>query len=252
MRLKGKVAVVTGAGHGIGLGTAITLAKEGAYVVINDISEARAKEVETAIRAVGGSGHIALADVNHENQIKDMIDGAIRKAGKVDILVNVVGGSWMFPYDYFHKFTMDQHRALVNQNLFSAMMCTQAALPGMMERKYGKIIFTTSISAVLGQKRGASYAAAKAGLEAFAASLGKEVGPYGINVNCLRVGLADTAPGQRTPERFAALTSWSHLGRLGRPEEYGTAIAFLASDDSSYMSGSVVTVDGGASKFADF
>ncbi len=252
MKLEGRVALVTGGGHGIARATALRFAKEGAAVIISEIDRERAATVEGELRALGAKAKAIIVDVNQEPAVDSMVKNIIEEFGKIDILVNVVGGARMYPFDNFHNFTIEQQRVIVDQNLFSSMICTRAVLGHMLQQKYGKIIFTTSISAILGQKRGAAYAAAKAGLEAFAASLGKEVGPMGINVNCLRVGLADTAPPSRDQSRLKTLVSWSHLGRLGRPEEFAGPMLFLASDDSSYMSGSILTVDGGASHFSDF
>ncbi|MBI2865807.1 MAG: SDR family oxidoreductase [Chloroflexi bacterium] len=249
MKLQGRVALITGSGRGIGQATAKEFAHEGATVIVNDIDRDVAEETVRAITSRGAQARVAIADVTDEKQVEQMVQSVLDEFHRIDVLVNNVGGGPRGRSGYFCESSIENIRRSIEMNLFSALICSRAVINQMIAQGYGKIVNISSIVAVLGQTKGASYSIAKAGIEAFTASLAKEVAQLGINVNCVRVGLAGTdemlARMQQKPERHKLLCDWSHFGRLGRPEEHAKAILFLASDDSSFMSGAVVPVDGG-------
>ena len=144
--------------------------------------------------------------------------------------------------------SFDDFDAFIRLNLGSAFICTRAVVNGMIERRYGKIVCVSSISAVFGQRAGVGYASAKAGLSGFIHSVSKEVAPHGINANAVLFGNAPHP--SRTPEREAVLNEWNHFGRHGTYDEFAGPIAFLTSDDATYLSGSTLVVDGGTLRFA--
>jgi 3-oxoacyl-[acyl-carrier protein] reductase len=253
MRLKDRVAIVTGAGQGIGKATALEFAKEGANVVVCDVSRDTASDVVSSIETRHSRAMLAVADVTKEDEVNEMVRSVLREFGRVDILVNNVGGVPKgLEFKPFAESTIDEIRRFVELNLFGSIICARAVVNHMIERRYGKIVNISSIVAALGQMKGLGYSTAKSALEGFTISLAKEVGEYGINVNCIMPGLAETpalsARKRQLPDRYKQLCDWSHLGRLGRPEEFARVIVFLASDDSSFMSGATVPVEGGILK----
>jgi 3-oxoacyl-[acyl-carrier protein] reductase len=254
MRLRDKVAIVTGAGQGIGKAIAMELGKEGASVVVCDIKEDNAREVVSLIKSAGSEAKLAAVDVTDENKVNDMVKSVINEFHKIDILVNNVGGiPQEVEWEYFHDSTIVDIRKFIELNLFSTIICSRAVINHMIAQRYGKIVNISSIIAIYGMMKGLAYATAKAALEGFTASLAKEVAEFGINVNSIIVGLAETpaiaARLKQLPERRKLLYDWSHFGRLGKPEEFAKVVVFLASDDSSFMSGASVPVEGGILKF---
>jgi len=254
MRLKDKVAVVTGASQGIGRATAMEMAREGAAVIVCDINEAKAREVVNSIESIGSRAMSAIADVTSEDEVNNMVRAVLDEFGRVDILVNNVGGKPQgVDWDYFHNSTIEDIRKFIDLNLYSTIICSRAVINSMIANKYGKIINVSSIIAVYGQMKGLGYATAKSALEGFTASLAKEVGEFGINVNGVMPGLAESPALMNRlkdmPERHKQLLEWSHFGRLGKLEEFARVIVFLASEDSSFMSGTIVPVEGGILRF---
>ena len=241
MRFEGKVAVVTGAAGGIGRATSIRLAAEGATVVVNDVNEAGIAEV---VEVLGDRGVPGAADVTSESAVAALVE----RVGPVDILVNNAGGagpgvSWAPVGDT----TLVDWERFLALNLTSAFLCSRAVLPSMRARGRGHIVSIGSVSGTYGQRAGAGYAAAKAGLAALVASIAKDHAAEGISSNGLVVGNAPFPT--RPAERQAQLDSYVHLGRVGRHDEFAAAIAFLCSEDSSYLSGAMVPVDGGFHRF---
>ncbi len=254
--LAGRVALVTGAGQGIGRATAHRLADDGATVAVNDLDADRAANVVAELEAAGHPALAAPADVTDEAAVTAMVELVAGRLGPVDVLVNNAGGApsgttwgsagdsaaaaqWASVLDT----PAAQFEAFLRLNLVSAYLCAQACLPGMLALGGGRIVCVSSIVAETGQRNGAGYAVGKAGLHALVASLAKEVGGAGIGVN--GVVISNAPHPVRTAERQVVLDEATHLGRVGSYEEFAAAIAFLAGPDSSYLSGAMVPVDGG-------
>jgi NAD(P)-dependent dehydrogenase (short-subunit alcohol dehydrogenase family) len=247
-RLSGQVALVTGAGRGIGRATACRLADEGATVVVNDIGDSGIADVVTAIARAGGSAVPGRADVTSEAEVADLVARIAAEQGSLDILVNNAGGappgaSWAPVL----ATTLADWNSFLALNLTAAFLCARAVLPGMIERGQGHIVSVGSISGTNGQTGGAGYAAAKAGLVALVASIAKETADKGVCCNGIIVGNAPFPT--RSAERQAQLDSYVHVRRVGRHDEFAAAIAFLCSEDASYLSGAVIPVDGGFHRF---
>jgi NAD(P)-dependent dehydrogenase (short-subunit alcohol dehydrogenase family) len=243
-RFAGKVAVVTGAGRGIGAATATELAAGGCALALNDVDEARLSETAEALRAHGVKVTTHVGSVMEPDFIQRFVDEATVAHGKIDLLMNNAGGGPpMTPWAEFAKSEFAHFRAIFEMNFFTQAMLLHALLPGMVQRGYGRIVCVSSMSAVLGQESGSAYASGKLALHALVSSVSKEVARHGVNINAVVLG--NPPHPSRTPERQAYLDKLSHFDRVGRLDEFGKAIAFLLSDDASYVSGAAVPIDGG-------
>jgi 3-oxoacyl-[acyl-carrier protein] reductase len=248
MRFENKVAIITGGAGGIGRATAQRFASEGATVVINDVDDARIGEAIAALDGLPGRAVAGRADVTSEREVGALIDAVVREHGGIDILINNAGG--MLPgakWSTVADCSLDDWNSFVALNLTGPFLMARAVLPSMLSRGRGHIVSVSSISAVNGQIAGSAYAAAKAGLTGLTASLAKEVAAKGINVNGIIIGNAPFP--NRDPARQALLDSWVHVGRVGQRSEFAAVIAFLCSEDASYLSGTMVPVDGGFHRF---
>lgn len=255
-RLVGKVCIVTGAGQGIGRATARRLAAEGGRIVVAERIEPAAAETVAQLREHGAEVAQVLADVSSLPQARRLMRETSETFGRIDVLVNVVGGTiWWQPY---HEYTEEQLHLELERSLYTALWCCHAVLPYMVSQKSGSIVNLSS-AVVRGGLYRTPYATAKGGIEAMTRTLAKEYGRHGIRVNAVSPG--STAVTDRTTSRLtlrpgvmaqpAADTeryfqeargdlSALALGRQGLPEEQAAAIAFLASDDSSYLTGQVL------------
>jgi NAD(P)-dependent dehydrogenase (short-subunit alcohol dehydrogenase family) len=247
-RFDGQVALVTGAGRGIGRAVARRLASEGATAIVNDVDDEAIGQTVASIVDDGGLAIAGRADVTIEDEVEALVRSIVDAHGRVDILVNNAGGAMPgSTWAPVRETTLDDWQRFLALNLTSAFLCSRAVLGPMVEHAHGRIVCVSSISGSYGQRAGAGYAAAKAGLTGLVASLAKEHAAQGVRVNGVILGNAPHPT--RTAERQAVLDQWVHLGRVGEYEEFAAAITFLCSDDASYMSGAMVPVDGGFHRF---
>jgi 3-oxoacyl-[acyl-carrier protein] reductase len=247
LELTGKVALVTGASSGIGAATAAVLADLGARVAIGYYGNQKgAEQVRETIGQAGGRAIALRADMRRADDIRSLVERAVGELGPINILVNNAGS--LVERLQLLELTEARWDEILNLNLKSAMLCSQAVAASMIERKSGAIINVVSIAGRNGGGLGAgAYAAAKGGLIAFTKSLAKELPPHGVRVNSVSPGVIDTPFHQRfsTPAMLRKFVEGTPLGRLGAPMECVTVIAFLASPAASYVVGETVEVNGG-------
>ena len=245
--LSGKVALVTGASSGIGRATAEALARCGARVAINYHQNARgADEARRAIESAGGKAVAVQADVRNATGVKALVARAIKELGPVDILVNNAGS--LVERLKLLELTEARWNEVMDLNLKSAFLCSQAVAPSMMDRKGGAII---NVSSVAGRNGGAlgsiHYSTAKGGLITFTKGLAKELAAYNVRVNAVSPGVIQTHFHEQfsTPEMMQAYCKMIPLGRVGTPMEVASVIAFLASDAASFLVGETIEINGG-------
>lgn len=243
MDLTGKRAVVTGAGQGIGKAIALKLAQRGADVIVDDINPETAPQTAQEIQALGRKAVAVVADVSKRDEVERMIETAVRELGGIDILVNNAG---IARSNVLARLKDDQWDEVLNVNLKGVFYCTQAAVSSMMKQRSGKIISISSIYGRIGAMGDTNYAASKAAIVGFTKSVAREVARYNINVNAIMPGLVDTALLRGIPEKYLKpMIEEVPLKRVGRPEDIANVVAFLASEDSSYMTGAILEVAGG-------
>jgi NAD(P)-dependent dehydrogenase (short-subunit alcohol dehydrogenase family) len=244
VKLKGKVALVTGAGRGIGRGIAEVFAAEGADVAVNDLTEA--EDVAQAIRATGRRAITVKADVAKRSDVEPMIDKVWKELGPIDILVNNAGIETIVP---FLELTDEQWTRLVDVNLRGAWLCSQVfCRRALAEERKGSIVNIGSIQAAKVLPGRTHYAPTKLGLEAMTRNMSAEMTPLGIRVNCIHPGLIDTpmtAWVMKDPVLLPVVLAQISLGRAGEPREIGAVAAFFASEEASYLTGQSIFVDGG-------
>lgn len=248
MKLINKIAIVTGGGRGLGQAIALTLAKEGANVVVGDINHETAINVANQIEAMGRQALAIKVDVTNSGEVGQMTEMALKKWGKIDILVNNAGGSARERASLFHESTEEIWDFVIGRNLKGTLICTKAVITHMMERRSGKIVNIASAAALRGEPGLADYSAAKAGVIAFTKALAKEVGSYGINVNSIAPGATETPALleiAKSPVSIEEIKKNIVLGRLGKPEDIANMVLFLVSDESSFITGQNHVVCGG-------
>ena len=244
MRFQGRVALVTGGGRGIGAATAQLFAAEGARVAVSDMDLVPATEVAGPIKG------IAIAcDVTDRDQVEAMVARTVKEYGKLDILVACAG---ITRDNLLYKMSDEDWDAVIDTHLKGTFLSARAAQKHMVDQKYGKMVFLSSTSA-LGNRGQANYSAAKAGLQGMARTLAIELGPFNINVNSVAPGFVETRMTRATSERLGidfdafkiGAASQIPLRRVGQPEDIASVIAFLCSDESSFVSGQTIYVRGG-------
>lgn len=242
MNLKDKIAVVTGAGGGIGRAICQRLAKEGAKVAVTDLSLENAEKVAVEIRQTGAEALAYKADVMDSNDVKNTVQKIMSDYGQIDILVNNAGGSaaLLNKLSNFKDTTEETWSWVIDLNLHGTMRFIHAVINHMVDRKSGKIINITSIAAEVGIIDRVDYSAAKGGVVSMTKALAMEVGPYNINVNCVSPGLIS-----RTQE--TSLSNGTYTGRNGDQKEVASLVAFLTSNEADFITGVNYTIDGGRS-----
>jgi len=247
MKLRGKIAIITGAGQGIGRGIAEVFACEGAHVVINDlVGDDRTKDVEQSLKEKGVRTLFVEGDVSKRADVERIFDETWKTLGPADILVNNAGIETIIP---FTELTDQQWDDVTNTNLKSEWMCSQTFCKRLIaEGRKGAIINIGSIQAARILPGRTHYAPSKMAVEAMTRNVSAEMGPYGIRVNCIHPGLIDTPMIRwvlESPDILPQVVAQISLGRPGLPTEIGSAAAFLASDEASYVTGQSLYVDGG-------
>ncbi len=241
---EGRVALITGASRGLGRAMAVRLAGSGHRVVVNYAhSGEAAAEVVAQIGESGGEAIAIRADVSEGEQVGAMFDQIKDELGAVAFLVNNAG---ITRDNLILRMSEDQFDEVIATNLRSVFLCTKAAMRGMLRARWGRVISVASVAGLVGNAGQANYAASKAGIVGLAKSVAKEVGSRGITVNVIAPGFIDTDMTDALGDDMKEVVLGSiTLGRFGNPEDVAGAVSFLASDDGSYVTGQVISVDGG-------
>ena len=246
MRLKDKVAIVTGSGRGIGEGIVLRFAEEGAKIIVNDVNEDDAKNVVDQVKAKGGQAVAVIGSVSDRLTVQKMVDTAVKEFGTLDIIVNNAG---ITRDSILHKMTDDQWSAVIDVNLTGVYLGIQCAARIMREKGYGKIINISSTSA-LGNVGQLNYSASKAGVIGMTKTAAKELGAKGVNVNAIAPGMIWTdmmknMPPETLKQMDMMLPFIVPLNRKGSPQDIANLALFLASDESSFITGQIIFCDGG-------
>ena len=271
-KLAGKIALVTGAGSGIGQAIAVRFAREGATVVANDLTPEQSRETLDKIRAESGTAHAIAADVSDADRVRAMFAELLSRFGRIDVLVNNAGIGNSTPeelasvnrtadaimtdmmagkppsvrFDFTRHVTDEAWQKQIGVHLSGCFHCTREALRDMMPRGSGSIVNMSSAGALVGQPVFTHYSAAKGGMVSFTRAIAVEAGPYGVRCNAIAPGAIDTPMGAKLTRSFVgALIARAPIPRLGRPDEVASVALFLASDDASYVTGQVLSPNGG-------
>jgi NAD(P)-dependent dehydrogenase (short-subunit alcohol dehydrogenase family) len=244
MRLSTKVAIVTGAGQGIGRAISLGLAREGARVVVADINKRGAESVAAELEKAGGQALSCHVDVSKVDSVDELKETTLQRFGSIDILVNNAG---IYPVCSLAEMAEEVWDRVIDTNLGGNFLCSRAVVPYMRSAKAGRIISVSSTIAYKGAKNGAHYAASKGGIIGFVKALARELAPDGITVNAICPGVTDTAQprGHRSEEELLSQAKNIPLGRIGEAEDMVGPVVFLASDAAAYITGQSLMVTGG-------
>ncbi|HLC27339.1 MAG TPA: SDR family NAD(P)-dependent oxidoreductase [bacterium] len=245
MELKDQGAIVTGGGGGIGRATVLRLAREGAVIAIADLSAENARTVAEEVRAGGGKAIALPVDVTRSSDVARMVEETTKSLGRIDILVNVAGGSLQ---KAVAEMSEEEWDFIVDVNLKGTFLCSKAVLPTMMGRRSGAIVNISSIYGFTGNATRAHYSAAKAGVVGFTKALAQEMAPYHVRVNAVAPGRIATprVRGLYTDEEWKKRIDPIPMKRAGEPDEIAEAVFFLASPASIYITGQTLHVNGGS------
>lgn len=243
MKLRNKVAIITGAASGIGLATAHVFASEGARVVLADIDAIRTDAAAAAVTQAGGETLAVRVDVTDRESVGAMVAATLKRFGRIDCLVNNAG---ITKDSRLVKMTEQQFDSVMSVNLKGVFHCTQAVVPTMLEQESGVILIASSVVGLYGNFGQTNYAATKAGVIGFAKTWGRELGPKGIRTVAVCPGFVATPILETIPPAvMQKMVDKVPMGRLGQPEEIARVYAFLASDEASYINGTTIEVSGG-------
>lgn len=246
--LTGQVAIITGARRGMGKSHALVLARSGAKVVVSDISQEDCEEVVKEIKKFGGEALAVKCDVTKKEEVEKMVESAVNQWGRVDILVNNAGIAQFKP---FLEMTEEEWDRTLDINLKGYFLCAQACAKEMAKQKSGVIVNIASVAmgqVGVGFPNTAHYCASKGGIVGMTEALAIELAPYNIRVNVISPGVIETPmidSIKQDPKSMEGILARVPMRRVGRPEEVSNLVLFLASDESSYMTGSTVVIDGG-------
>jgi 3-oxoacyl-[acyl-carrier protein] reductase len=252
MRLKDKVVIVTGGGVGIGKAYAMGVAKEGAKVVVADIQEAEAKKVAADIKKAGGESVAVAVDVTSSDKTQAMADDTLKQYGRIDVLVNNAGLYSALKKKPFMEIDPDEWDQVMAVNLKGLFLCVKAVYPAMKQQRKGKIINISSGTVLSGSPLFLHYVSSKAGVIGFTRALAREVGNDNICVNSIMPGLTISGSNQEgvmTPEQLADRRKRRCFQRDQHPADLVGTVIFLSSDDSDFMTGQAISVDGGANMY---
>ncbi len=237
MTTQGRTAIITGAARGLGRATATRLARSGVRIALVDVDREALEQVRAAIVAAGGDATAFVVDITDSRAVEAAVGRILAEFGHVDILVNNAGSGWHKAAP-FKDTPNEDWEWILDLNLKGTLYVTHALLDHMVSRRYGKIVNVASVAATCGIPKLAVYSASKGALVAFTKSLAMELGPYGINVNCV-------SPGLITTETPPPATQGTFLGRKGTADEMACLIEFMVSDDASFITGADYLIDGG-------
>ena len=243
MDLTERVAIVTGAGRGIGRAIALKLAGMGAAVVVSDILEKEAGEVAKEIKAGGGQSLVCLADVSQAADVTRLVEETLVAFSRIDILVNNAG---IARDQLLLRMSEEDWDKVIDVDLKSVFLCTKAVLRHMLKARWGRVISLSSIAGLVGNPGQANYSSAKAGIIGFTRTAAREVGSHGITINAVAPGFIETdMTSQMKEELRQEIKKHIPLDRFGTPQDVAEAVAFLASEEAGYITGQVLSINGG-------
>jgi len=245
MKLKDRVAIITGAARGIGKAVALTLIREGAKVALIDVEKERLETLKEEIERKGGQVATFVCDITKSSEVRVMVEQVLVKFGRVDILVNNAG---IIRRGTIETVTEEDWDRVIEVNLKGTFNCSKAVVETMKKQRYGKIINVSSIAGKIGDITSApGYGPSKAGIDALMKTLARQLAQYGINVNGVSPHAIETEmSAQWSEERRKEIIASIPLGRLGKPEDVAEAVLFLSSDEASFITGEILDVNGGA------